>query len=171
MQADGFHNPPFGKGGGGGGDSDSERSIKMNDRFSLYFYFFTFHDGWYFFLKPKMSYMFQITPSPPPLTSNGNMPNPQATGNTNKDIGQGKKGVGLEIAWKSIVGKGLNYSRVSQVARLNLHFPAESVAGGTTSNGWACWESRWSSKPRGEMQGSRSCKPSPTTFWRGRVAR
>ena len=45
MQADGFHNPPFGKGGGGGGDSDSERSIKMNDRFSLYFYFFTFHDG------------------------------------------------------------------------------------------------------------------------------
>ena len=32
MQADGFHNPPFGKGGGGGGDSDSERSIKMNDR-------------------------------------------------------------------------------------------------------------------------------------------
>ena len=35
MQADGFHNPPFGKGGGGGGDSDSERSIKMNDRFSL----------------------------------------------------------------------------------------------------------------------------------------
>ena len=44
MQADGFHNPPFGKGGGGGGDSDSERSIKMNDRFSLYFYFFTVHD-------------------------------------------------------------------------------------------------------------------------------
>ena len=34
MQADGFHNPPFGGGKGGGGDSDSERSIKMNDRSS-----------------------------------------------------------------------------------------------------------------------------------------
>lgn len=30
MQADGFHNPPFGK--GGGDDSDSGRSIKINDR-------------------------------------------------------------------------------------------------------------------------------------------
>ena len=35
MQADGFHNPPFGGGKGGGGDSDSERSIKMNDRSSM----------------------------------------------------------------------------------------------------------------------------------------
>ena len=34
MQADGFHNSPFG--GGGGGDSDSERSLKLNDRKGFY---------------------------------------------------------------------------------------------------------------------------------------
>ena len=134
MQADGFHNPPFGKGGGGGGDSDSERSIKMNDRFSLYFYFFTFHDCWYFFLKPNISCMFQIPPLP--LTSNGNMPNPQATGNTNKDIGQGKKRCWPRNCLKINRWEGVElFTPVSQVARLNLHFPPESVAGGTTSNG------------------------------------
>ena len=33
MQADGFHNSPFGQ---GGGDSDSERSLKLNDREGFY---------------------------------------------------------------------------------------------------------------------------------------
>ena len=32
MQADGFHNSPFGQ----GGDSDSERSLKLNDRKGFY---------------------------------------------------------------------------------------------------------------------------------------